>query len=110
MSDYRGPDHTVTVTTYPYRHYNTDSKTWTDVVDVDHDIKHPTACDALKYNQSCALDEFVHSNGAEGSGLPMEAGVYIVSYWGTGPDHNGEYDAGLDVAPATEVAEAGTGS
>lgn len=45
--------------------------------------------------------------GYEATGMPMEPGVYQVSYWGTGPDHNGEYDCGLDVAPVVEAAEAG---
>jgi len=109
VSDYLGPDHKVTVTTYTYRHLETDG-TSTDVVEVDHDIEHPTECDALKYGESCALDEFIYSNGTEYSGLPMEAGVYVVSCWGTGPDYNGEYDAGLNVAKVTEPTEAGAGS
>lgn len=43
MSDYRGPDHTVTVTTYPCSEYDADTKTWTDVVHTDHDVEHPAA-------------------------------------------------------------------
>ena len=107
MSDYQGPDHTVTVTTYPCSHYDSDTKTWAEAVHTDHDVEHPAACDALKYGELCALDRWLDSNGAQDGGMPMEPGVYRVSYWGTGPDYNGEYDAGLDVEPITEAAEAG---
>lgn len=106
MSDYRGPDHTVTVTAYPYRCYDADSKTWSDVVDIEHDIEHPAECDALKYGELCALDRWVNEIGYEDAGMPMEPGVYHLSYWGTGPDYNGEYDCGLDVEAIDAEAEA----
>ena len=101
MSDYLGPDHKVTITTYPYRQYNADTKTWSDVVDIDHDIEHPAACDALKYGELCALDRWTDNNGWDD--MPTEPGVYVVSCWGTGPDHNGEYDAGLHVDKVEEA-------
>lgn len=100
MSDYHGPDHLLTVTTYPYRRYAADTSAWTDVVDVDHDIAHPANCDALKYGEHCSLDHYLHDNGSED--LPNEPGTYTVSDWGRGPDHNGEYDAGLTVGVVTE--------
>lgn len=106
MSDYQGPDHTVTVTTYPCSHYDSDTKTWTNAVHTDHEVEHPSACDVLKYGELCALDRWVSGYGMEATGMPMEPGVYHVSYWGTGPDHNGEYDCGLYVDAVAAVAEA----
>jgi hypothetical protein len=32
--------------------------------------------------------------------LPKVTGVYRVRAWGSGPDHNGEYDAGIECEPA----------
>lgn len=107
MSDYRGPDHTVTVTAYAYQLFDADSETWSEVVDIEHNVEHPAECDALKYGELCALDRWVDEIGHEDAGMPMEPGTYRVSHWGTGPDHNGEYDAGLDVAPVAEATEAG---
>lgn len=95
MTDYQGPDHTMTVTVYPYRHYNADTKTWTDEVDIDREFEHPAECDALKYGELCALDRHISMDGADE--LPSEAGKYRVRYWSTGPDYWGEYDAGLTV-------------
>jgi hypothetical protein len=108
MSDYTGPNHRVTVTTYPYAKTILPSGEREEGVEVDHDVRHPAECDRLPYGQMCALDVWLSESGAQDAGMPMQAGVYLVCYWGTGPDHNGEYDCALTVAEAP--AEAGDDS
>jgi hypothetical protein len=97
MSDYTGPDHRVTVTVTEYQTLTMPSGQWEEHAEVDHDTQHPADCDRLKYGEMCALDVWLNDSGDEYSGMPMEAGAYLVRYWGTGPDHNGEYDCGLTV-------------
>lgn len=40
--------------------------------------------------------------------MPTTAGPYRVRVWGSGPDYNGEYDAGIDWEPAVATETAPT--
>lgn len=97
------PWHTVSITAW--RAWNDNTRRWD--LELERSIEeHPAACDRLPYGVTCWLDhdlgEFTEDH------YPTESGYYAARIWSEGPDHNGEYDAGIDwelITPALPPPE-----
>lgn len=70
-----------------------------------YEVTHHAACPQVYI---CGVQHELDHVGAEalvdGEGEPLPPGTYTVRSWHTGPDHVGEYDGGLDLVDAVEVA------
>lgn len=81
------------------------------------DIAHPDGCSGADDHYGCGVSEVVHAVGLRflfrhrdelGVGehddaVPLPPGRHEIRSWHSGPDHNGEYDAGLRLATDTTV-------